>query len=199
MIHAVALPLVAGLLVGVNPYTAPLLRAKLRDQPARPARFLIEIAALLGCVLLVIVILSWRFSAFVSGRLTNGLLVLGLFALAGAFFSLRPPRRPQEPRAVSGWRWHTRYASDLAYTAGPAWLVATAIAMTQLTLARFVLPYVAAAVGILVAHAYWTTRGRQRLPEAILPDRPRTRSHFQLALAYGATAVLVLAGYLKLI
>lgn len=199
MIHQVLLALAAGLLVGVNPYVAPNLHARLAERGG--ARSLhIETTLATSLVLVALVALAWRFAGFLSGRLTNSLLFLGLFALAGAFYSLRPFRRRAPDPAPTGWRWLTGYASDVLYYAGPAWVLATAFAMRQVTPASFALPYVAAGAGVIVATFAWTTRWRDALPRApAAPGEPRTKGHTALALCYASAAVLMLAANLKLI
>lgn len=198
MMHHVIVPLLAGFLVGVNPFLATSLHARLEERGAR--RVVLETGILTALVAIVLTTIAWRFGGFISGRLTNGLLFLGLFALAGAFFSLRPLRRrdPDPPRA--GWRWPPGYAGDVAYYAGPAWILATALAMQQVTIAAFALPFAAAAFGVVLATLLWSTRGRARLPRGPLqPKEPRTFGHKALAVGYGVAAVLMLAANLKLL
>lgn len=200
MLHTLLLPFLAGLLVGVNPFVAPSLHARLDERVSRQ-RFHVETSLAILFVAVTLGFVSWRFSAFVSGRLTNSLLFLGLFALAAAFYALRPIRRRREPDAPStGWRWLARFVGDAFYYAGPAWFLALAAAMQQLTFARFVLPIAAAAAGCLLALVVWTTRGRSALPRALpRPGESRTRAQKALSLAYGASAVLMLAASLKLL
>ena len=200
MIHEALIPLAAGFLVGVNPFNAHHLRARL-EETANPRRVIVEVAALVVPVTVLLVVVTWRFSAFISGRLTNSLLFLGFFVLAGAFYSLRPIRRRGKPDPpTTGWRWLTAYASDIAYYAGPTWIIATALAMKQITLGRFVLPFAAAAAGIVIATFLWSTRWARALPHAPpAPDARRTRARLLLSLAYGASGVLMLAANLKLL
>ena len=200
MIHQILLALLAGALVGVNPYNAPLLHARLHREQVPPKRLVAETAAITLLALVLLVGLTWRFAGFISGRLTNGLLFLGLFALAGAFYSLRPltKRREADP-APQGWPWRRRYLSDHLYYVGPAWIVATAIAMQQLTFVEYVLPFLAAASGILATTAFWALRHPAALPASLPRPGERTRASFVLASAYGAAAVIMLAGNLKLI
>ena len=198
MMHALLVPFLAGLLAGVNPYNAHLLRARLQERTARNT--LPEVALLTLIAFILVAGISWRFSIFISGRLTNGLLFLGLFALAAAFYSLRPLRRRGEPDPVpTGWRWTSSYLGDVLYTAGPAWLVGAALAMKQLRFTDFLASYAAAALGILVATLLWTL-GRRHLPmEGPRVDRPRTRVTLLLALSYAFASLLMLAGNLKLV
>lgn len=193
-------PFLAGLLVGINPYTAPLVKARLTEKGVKRAT--LE-AALGACALALLVgLVAWEFAPFVSGRLTNGLLLLGLFTLAGAVFALRPVGRHRGPAAAppTGARWVLRYAGDAFYFLGPAWLVATAVAMRAIRPAAFALPYALATLGAIIALIAWSTRGRERLPGAPpRPGEPIPRSTRALAFAYGAAGVLVLAGYEGLI
>ena len=201
MLHALLLPFLAGLLVGVNPFIAPALRARLDESDDARRRFHLETSAAILLVTALIIVVSWRFSAFISGRLTNSLLFLGLFALAGAFYSLRPIRRRRDPEPhPTGWRWPLRYAGDAFYYGGPAWILALAAAMQQITLTRYILPFLATAAGVILATYLWTTRYQAMLPRAApSPDEPRTRASRLLSLAYGVSAVLMLAANLKLI
>lgn len=200
MIHQVLLAFLAGALVGVNPYNAPIIHARLHREKVSPRNLVAETGAITILTLAVLVALAWRFAGFISGRLTNGLLFLGLFALAGAFYSLRPIARRREPEsAPEGWAWRRRYSSDHLYYVGPAWIVATAIAMQQLSFAKFVLPFVAAAAGILATTAYWALRHPAALPASLPRPGTRTRASYALAVGYGAAAALMLAGNLKLI
>lgn len=200
MLHFLVLPLLAGLLVGVNPYNARSLRARLAEHANTPRRVPVDSALLTLAITLLLATLSWRFAAFISGRLTNSLLFLGLFALAGAFYSLRPYKRREPDPVPTGWRWLTSHASDITYYAGPAWIVATALAMQQLTFSTFILPYLAAASGIILATTAWTTRYADALPEAPKrADGSRPRAMLILSLAYGTSAVLMFAGNLKLL
>lgn len=202
MLHSLLLlPFVAGLLVGVNPFVAPSLRARLDESDTTRKRFPFEAGLAIALVAILIIVVSWRFSAFISGRLTNSLLFLGLFALAAAFYSLRPVRHHREPDAPAlGWRWPLRYAGDTFYYAGPAWILALAAAMQQVTLSRYLLPFLATTIGAIVATSLWTTRYEASLPRgAPDPDAPRSRASRVLSLAYGLAAVLMLAANLKLI
>lgn len=200
MILQLLLAFAAGALAGVNPYNAPLLHARLHEERVPAKRLVAETGAIALLALVLLVGLAWRFAGFISGRLTNGLLFLGLFALAGAFYSLRPIARRREPEPpLTGWRWRGRYLSDQLYYVGPAWIVATAIAMQQLTFARFVLPFLAAAFGIVATTAFWTLRHPGALPTELPRPGTRTRASYTLALCYGAAAVLMLAGNLTLI
>lgn len=200
MLHALLLPLVAGLLVGVNAYNAPALKARLAERANDPRRVPLEFAILTLGVMALLALVSWRFAAFISGRLTNSLLFLGFFALAAAFYTLRPSS-PREPDPVpTGWRWLTRQAGDIAYLCGPAWILATFLAMRQLTLARFLLPYAAAATGIVLTTILWTTRYAHALPTGPKrPDGTRPRAILVLSLAYATSALLMLTANLKLI
>lgn len=201
MLLALLLPFLAGVLVGVNPFVAPYLRARLDERANDHRAFHIETALVVFALASLLVLVSWRFSAFISGRLTNSLLVLGFVALAAAFYTLRPIQRRREPDAPpTGWRWLTRYAGDAFYYAGPAWILAIAAAMQQLTFARFLLPFAAATLGCLLAIALWTTRWQHALPRTLpTPGEPRTRAQKGLSLAYGVSAVLMLAANLKII
>ena len=200
MLHAILLPFVAGLLVGVNAFNAPALRARLAERPGLERRVPLESAALTLGVMAILALVSWRFAAFISGRLTNSLLFLGLFALAGAFYTLRPYRAREPEPVPTGWRWLTRHAGDVAYYAGPAWIIAMFLAMQQFTVARFLRPYAAAAAGIIVATTLWTTRFPDALPAAPRRvDGTRPRTVLLLSLAYAVTAVLMLTANLKLI
>lgn len=202
MMHHALLPFVAGLLVGVNPFLAPPLHARLRERARRTLHLETALATL--AVMGVLAALAWRFSAFLGGRLTNGLLVLGLFALGGAFYSLRPLARRRDDddddERATGWRWLPRYAGDVAYYAGPAWALAAVMAMQQLTPARFAAPFAAAAAGVIVATVAWTTALARALPDRpSVPGEARTRAMTLLSIAYGASAVLLLAAHLKLL
>lgn len=191
MIAEIAFPFLAGLLVGVNPYTAWLLRAR---QPA--SRAVAEAGALVLAVAGVLGLLTWTFAGFTSGRLTNGMLFLGLFALVGAFHALHPLGRAREaPTIPTGWRWPVRYVVDTAYYCGPAWLLATFLAMRTLDAVAYATPFAAAGAGGVVALVL-AARRRDDLPEG--PPRrgaPRSRAHHVLGLAYAGAAVLVLAGW----
>ena len=201
MLLALLLPFLAGLLVGVNPFVAPSLRARLDERENDRRAFHVETTSIVFALATLLVLVSWRFSAFISGRLTNSLLVLGFIALAAAFYALRPIQRRRDPEAPpTGWRWLTRYAGDAFYYAGPAWILAIAAAMQQLTFARFLLPFAAATLGCLVAVTVWTTRWPHAIPRALpTPGEPRTRAQKWLSLAYGVSAVLMLAANLKII
>lgn len=201
MLEALIGPLLAGLLVGVNPYLAPQLHGRLREYGGARRRLQTETTIATLVVMVLLAVFAWRFSAFLSGRLTNSLLFLGLFALGGAFYSLRPPKRHREPEPpATGRRWLARYASDVAFYAGPAWVIAMAAAMKQLTAARFALPFAAASLGIILATLLWTTRFAHALPPApSAPGEARTRPMTLLSLAYGASAILMLAAHLKLL
>ena len=201
MIHEVLAPLLAGLLVGVNPFLAPSLHARLQEKKDDTRLVLLETTLLTPLLLVALVAVSWRFAAFISGRLTNSLLFLGLFALAGAVYALRPlPRRTTPDPPATGWRWSARYAADNLYTAGPAWVVATAIAMKQVTFLDYVVPYLMAALGILLATLAWTTALRAHLPpQPPLRGSPRTRATVALAVMYACAGSLMLAGNLKLL
>ena len=194
MIADVLLPFLAGALVGVNPYTAWLLRARHspRRATAEAAAVVLVVAALLG-------LLTWTFAGFTSGRLTNGMLVLGLFALLGAFHALRPFGRERDaPPTPEGWRWTLRYLADTAYYAGPAWLVATFLAMRTLDAVAYAIPFAAAAAGEIVALGV-ATRHLDALPDG--PPRrsgPLSPAHRVLGFAYAGAAVLVLAGWVGL-
>lgn len=199
MIHHAIIPLLAGLLVGVNPFVAPSLHARLTER-GNTRTVLIETSLITLGTLIVLVAISWRFASFISGRLTNSLLVLGLFALAGAFYSLRPFRRREPGPSPAGWRWLTRYASDTLYYAGPAWILAMAFAMRQFTFTRSAIPFAAAALGIMIASSLWITKLRDKLPERTSrPGEPRGPGLIILSLAYGTSAAMMLAANLKLI
>lgn len=194
MIADIVLPFLAGLLVGVNPYTAWLLRA--RPGPTRAA----EAAGLVILAVAFLGLLTWTFAGFTSGRLTNGMLVLGLFALVGALHALHPLGRAREaPKAPEGWRWTLRYLADTAYYAGSAWLVATFLAMRTLDAVAYAIPFASAAAGAVVALGLASPR-IDALPDA--PPRrgaPPSRAQRLLAGTYAAAALLVLAGWVGLI
>lgn len=201
MLHALLIAFLAGLLVGVNPFIAPALSARLDESDTARRRLPLETSFAILLVTTLIVLVSWRYSAFISGRLTKSLLFLGLFALAGAFYSLRPIRRRRDPDLhPTGWRWLLRYAGDTFYYAGPAWLLALAAAMQQVTFTRYVLPFFATSTGMILATYLWTTRYGGMLPRAApTPDDPRTPASKLLSLAYGVSAALMLAANLKII
>lgn len=201
MLHELLVPFAVGLLVGVNPFIAPSLRLRMDESDAARRRLPLEAGLVTALVATLFVLVSWRFSAFVSGRLTNSLLVLGFVALAGAFYSLRPVLRRGDPDPpATGWRWPLRHAGDTFYYAGPAWLLALAAAMQQLTFARYLLPFLAASAGIVLATYVWTARYGASLPRT--PPKagePRARATTLMSVAYGLAAVLMLAANLKLV
>lgn len=201
MLHHLLLPFLAGLLVGVNPFVAPSLHARLHERAGDRRAFHLEMLLIVLLVATLAALVTWRFSAFISARLTNSLLVLGLFALAAAFYTYRPIQRRRDPDAPpTARRWLTRYAGDAFYYAGPAWILAIAAAMQQLTLGHYLLPFAAATLGCIASITLWTTRWHAALPHALpTPGEPRTRAQKGLSLAYGASAVLMLAANMKLI
>lgn len=192
--------LVVGALVAANPWTAPLLCARVEE--TSPARALLEASLLVLLLALVVGALAWAFAPFISGRLTNALLYLGLFVLAAALYAFRPLGRRVEapPAPPQGWRWITRFATDAFYFYGPAWLVATLAAMRTLTAAAFALPYAATAAGILAALAAWLLLAPKKLPDA--PPRrgaPIPRGTRPLGVAYGLAGAFMIAGNLGLL
>lgn len=194
-LEAVAVPFVASALSAVNPFTAHLLAARRGQTRAEASRAAATAACVAVALLAVVAVASWELSRLVSGRLTRGTLVLGLFALVGALYALRPVGRAREATPPpQGARWVARYAADAAYYTGPGWLVATAFAMREVTPAAFALPFVASLAGALAAVAFWVLGVGARLPDAPpRPGAPVHPTHRALALAFGGAAVLMMA------
>lgn len=189
-----------GVLVGVNPYTAHQLRARL--DATRSTRVLLEATACLVLVALLVGALAWTFAPFVSGRLTNALLLLGIFAMGGAVFAIRPVGRRREPPIPEngGWRWLRRYAMDAIYFVGPAWIVATLVAMRTTSIEAFAWPYVLAVAGAIAATSLWIRLVPEALPlQPPAPGKPAGRATILLAIEYGVAGAIMLAGNVKLI
>lgn len=199
---AYAWPLLAGLFVGVNPFTGPLLRARLDEHPARARATLASEAAALNLgVAIVLSLMAYRFAGFVSGRLTNGLLILGLLSLAGAVYVWRPLGRHREAVALpTRSKWALRYAWDSAYYQGPAWVAALAIGMKSVSTLAFAAAFAVAWVGVATAIIVWCTLAPQRLPtRAPAPGHPTERVSKMLGVAYGAAGAILLAGNVGLL
>lgn len=159
-----------------------------------------EWSIVLAGVVVFVAFATWTFAGFISGRLTNSLLVLGLFALFGAFHAFRPlGREKPAPRAPAGWRWRVRLAGDLLYYAGPAWILAVLYAMRSLDALSYALPFASALAGGLTATAVAHRRRH------VLPGHPPVKGPSVppvmrgLAAAYAVVAALMLAGNVGLV
>lgn len=194
-LDAILAPFLAAALVGVNPFTAHLLRARLAAPGSRAPRVAATAALVAAALVALVAVAAWELSRLVSGRLTRGMLVLGIFVLVGALYALRPVGRARDASPTpEGWRWIARYFADSAYYAGPGWLLATGFAMRELTLAAFLVPFAASLAGALSAMLLWVFALAARLPDA--PPRPGASVHptnRALAAAFGGAGVLMMA------
>lgn len=199
--------LAAGLLAGLNPYVAPtvarLARGRTRGLRAATAAGL---AALAAAASALVGVLAWRYSAFVSGRLTYGILVVAAFTLAGAAYAWRPVGRarreeapPTRPPRAARARRALALAGDVLYYGGPAWALAVALAMREVTAAAFAAPFAAAAAGAALALALGAL-----LPDRLPAERPRAGAPSpagarSLAVPYALAGLLLVAAFLRFV
>ncbi len=187
----------AGLLVGVNPFVAPSLRARLTERE-RPMLVWLEASAVAAAVLITIAAFAFEFASFVSGRLRNMLLLLGVFTVVGGAYAWRPVGRKRDADpAVVGRRWWTRFGADVLYYGAPAWLVGLVVAMSQVTALRFSVAFMVTFAGLATAFALWTLPGSplaRHLPaHAPRPGEASSRVVRRLAIAYASAGALMLA------